>query len=94
MPRASWNGIVIAESNRCIVVECNQYFPPETVNHDFLRASKTHTLCAWKGMASYYDVVVNDESIKDAAWYYPQTKAEAQHIKGYIAFWKGVKVEI
>jgi uncharacterized protein (DUF427 family) len=93
MRRASWNGTVIAESNRCVVVEGNQYFPADTVNREFLRDSSTHTVCGWKGTASYFDVVVNGETNKDAAWYYPEPKPEASNIKGYIAFWKGVKVE-
>ena len=93
MPRAIWNEAVVAESDRCIVVEGNQYFPPESVNREFLRDSDTHTVCGWKGTASYYDVVVDGNTNKDAAWYYPQTKAAADNIKGYIAFWKGVRVE-
>lgn len=93
MKRASWNGVVIAESERCVVVEGNQYFPAAAVKREFLRDSPTHTVCPWKGTASYYDVVVNGETNKDAAWYYADTKAAADNIKGYIAFWKGVKVE-
>jgi uncharacterized protein (DUF427 family) len=93
MPRASWNGTVIAESDRCVVVEGNQYFPPQSVKREFLRDSDTHTVCSWKGTASYYDVIVGGQVNKDAAWYYPDTKPEAGNIKGYIAFWKGVKVE-
>jgi uncharacterized protein (DUF427 family) len=93
MKRASWNGAVIAESDRCEVVEGNQYFPADAVKREFLRDSATHTICPWKGTASYYDVVVNGVTNKDAAWYYPDTKTAADNIKGYIAFWKGVKVE-
>jgi len=93
MKRASWNGVVIAESDRCVTVEGNEYFPAEAVKREFLRDSPTHTVCGWKGTASYYDVVVNGEINKDAAWYYPATKAAADNIKGYIAFWKGVTVE-
>jgi uncharacterized protein (DUF427 family) len=93
MRRASWNGAVIAESDRCVVVEGNQYFPADTVKPEFLRDSSTHTVCGWKGTASYYDVVVNGEINKDAAWYYPEPKPEAANINGYIAFWKGVKIE-
>ena len=93
MKRASWNGTVIAESDHCEVVEGNQYFPAAAVKREFLRDSSTHTVCPWKGTASYYDVVVNGETNKDAAWYYPEAKPEAANIKGYIAFWKGVKVE-
>ena len=93
MRRASWNGTVIAESDRCVVVEGNQYFPADTVKREFLQQSDTHTVCSWKGTASYYDVVVNRETNKDAAWHYPEPKSEALNIKGYIAFWKGVKVE-
>jgi uncharacterized protein (DUF427 family) len=93
MPRAVWNGAVIADSNRCIVVEGNQYFPADALKREFLRDSATHTVCSWKGTASYYDVVVNGQTNKDAAWYYPEPKPAADNIKGYIAFWKGVKVE-
>jgi uncharacterized protein (DUF427 family) len=93
MPRAVWNGAVIADSNRCIVVEGNQYFPADALKREFLRDSATHTVCAWKGTASYYDVVVNGQTNKDAAWYYPEPKPAASNVKGYIAFWKGVKVE-
>jgi len=93
MARASWNGQVIAESDRCEIVEGNHYFPPETVRREALRASATHTTCGWKGVASYYDVVVNGEANKDAAWYYPDPKPAARNIAGYIAFWKGVKVQ-
>lgn len=93
MPRAVWNGTIIAESDRCVIVEGNRYFPAETVKREFLRESETHTVCGWKGTASYYDVVVNGETNKDAAWYYPEPKTAANNIKGYIAFWKGVRVE-
>ena len=93
MPRAIWNGAVIAQSDACLVVEGNRYFPPQTVNRDYVRESKSHTVCSWKGTASYYDVVVGDQVNKDAAWYYPNPKPDAAHVKGYIAFWKGVTVE-
>jgi uncharacterized protein (DUF427 family) len=92
MPKAVWNGQVIAESDRCEVVEGNQYFPPETVKHALLKESATHTTCGWKGIASYYDVVVDGQTNKDAAWYYPDPKPAAQNIAGYVAFWKGVKI--
>lgn len=95
MARAMWNGQVLAEaqSNEVEIVEGNIYFPPNKVNGEFLSDSSTHTTCAWKGLASYYDVVVEGETIRDAAWYYPDTKPAANKIKGYIAFWRGVKVE-
>jgi uncharacterized protein (DUF427 family) len=93
MPRAVWNGAVIAESTDCIVVEGNQYFPPAAVKRDYLRDSATHTVCPWKGTASYYDVVVDGKTNKDAAWYYPQPKDAAKEITNYIAFWRGVSVE-
>ena len=69
------------------------YFPPHRVEQNFLKPSDTHTVCPWKGTASYYDVVVDGNTNKDAAWYYPDTKDAAKHVKGYIAFWKGVTVE-
>ena len=91
--KAIWNGATIAESNDTIVVEGNHYFPPEAVNKAFLQPSETHTVCGWKGTASYYNVVVNGQVNKDAAWYYPEMKDAAKNIEGYVAFWKGVKVE-
>ena len=94
MPKAIWNGAVLAESNSCEVVEGNQYFPPDSINKEYFQPSNTHTSCPWKGQASYYNIVVNGESNKDAAWYYPETKEKANNIKGYIAFWRGVKVEV
>lgn len=93
MAKATWNGAVLAESDRTVIVEGNQYFPPDSVRTEYLRTSATHTICSWKGTASYHDVEVNGERNPDAAWYYPDPKAAASQIKGYIAFWKGVKVE-
>lgn len=91
--KAIWNNAVIAESNETIVVEGNHYFPRESVRKEFFQPSETRTVCGWKGTASYYDVVVNDQVNKDAAWYYPDTKDAAKNIENYVAFWKGVKVE-
>ncbi|HHL52924.1 MAG TPA: DUF427 domain-containing protein [Flammeovirgaceae bacterium] len=92
MMKAIWNNKVIAESQATIVIEGNHYFPPEDVNMEYFRPSDTHTTCPWKGVASYYDVVVDGEVNKDAAWYYPQPSELAKGIKGYIAFWHGVEV--
>lgn len=94
MPKAIWNGAVLAESDQCVVVEGNQYFPPDSINRDYFQESNTHTTCGWKGVASYYSIVVDGQVNKDAAWYYPEPKSAAKNIEGYIAFWKGVKVEI
>lgn len=91
--KAKWNGEVIAESDKTIVVEGNHYFPMESVKQDRLRASSTHTSCPWKGKASYYDVLANGEVNKDAAWYYPEPAEAAQNIAQHVAFWKGVSVE-
>ena len=93
MPRATWNGAVLAESERCEIVEGNLYFPPESIHREHLRESETHTVCSWKGTASYYDAVVGGQVNKDAAWYYPDPKEAARNIKGYVAFWRGVEVE-
>lgn len=93
MARATWNGVVIAESDRFEMVEGNVYFPPEAVKGDYLRPSETHTVCPWKGLCSYYTLEVDGERNPDAAWYYPQTSAAAKHVEGYVAFWRGVSVE-
>ena len=90
--KATWNGQTIAESNDTVVVEGNHYFPSASISEGVLRESATHTTCPWKGVASYYDVVVGDAVNKDAAWYYPEPSEAAAQIRGRIAFWKGVEV--
>ena len=90
--KAIWNGTIIAESNDTINVEGNHYFPRNSVKKEFFVDSETHTGCHWKGTASYYDVVVDGQVNKDAAWYYPETFALAKNIEDYIAFWHGVEV--
>jgi uncharacterized protein (DUF427 family) len=90
--KAIWNGVVLAESDQTKVVEGNHYFPAETIDRAYFRASTTNTVCPWKGTASYYTLEVDGQRNADAAWYYPQTKDEAKHIEGYVAFWKGVEV--
>lgn len=92
MTKAEWNGAVIAQSDECVMVEGNYYFPPESVNHKYLRASDTHTTCPWKGEARYYDVVVDGKVNQGAAWYYPQPKQAAMNIKNHVAFWRAVNV--
>ena len=92
MSKATWNTAVLAESDHCEVVEGNQYFPPDAIKREYFQASTTQTSCPWKGVASYYNVVVNGEVNKDAAWYYATPKDAAKNIAGHVAFWKGVKV--
>ncbi len=90
--KAIWNGQVLAESDKTVVIENNHYFPHESLNKEFFKASDLHTTCPWKGVASYYTIEVNGEKNQDAAWYYPKTKALADKIEGYVAFWRGVEV--
>ena len=93
MAKATWNGAVIAESDQTEVVEGNHYFPPDAVRSELLRDSTTHTTCPWKGVASYFDVVVDGKTNRDAAWCYPAPKEAASRIKDYVSFWHGVQVE-
>jgi uncharacterized protein (DUF427 family) len=93
MPRATWNGAVLAESDETIIIEGNHYFPRETINEKYFQESETHTVCSWKGTASYHDVVVDGDVNRDAAWYYPAPKDAAREITDYVAFWHGVIVE-
>ena len=91
--KAIWKNKIIAESDKIETVEGNAYFPNSSLKREFLKASETHTVCSWKGTASYYDVVVDGEVNKDAAWFYPDPKGAAANIKDHVAFWRGVKVE-
>jgi len=92
MAQATWNGTVIAQSDDTVIVEGNHYFPIDSVRSDLLSASDTHTICPWKGTASYYTVTVDGQANPDAAWYYPEPKDAAKQIKDRVAFWKGVDV--
>jgi uncharacterized protein (DUF427 family) len=93
MARASWNGTVVAESDDIVVVEGNLYFPRSSLVSALVRDSATHTTCAWKGVASYFDLVVGGKVNADAVWYYPEPSARAEQIRGRVAFWKGVDVQ-
>ncbi|MBC7413530.1 MAG: DUF427 domain-containing protein [Herminiimonas sp.] len=95
MPKAIWNGTVIAEApaSAIVVVEGNSYFPLDAVNAAYLQPSDHHTGCPWKGTASYYHVAVGGEVNRDAAWFYPQPKDAAKEITGRVAFWRGIKIE-
>ncbi len=93
MAKAMWEGAVLAESNQTEEVEGNQYFPPDAIRKEYFRLSEQHTVCPWKGTASYYDVEVNGKRNAGAAWFYPEPQPAAQPIKGDVAFGKGVKVE-
>ncbi|MCH7728359.1 MAG: DUF427 domain-containing protein [Planctomycetes bacterium] len=92
MPKATWNGKLLAESDQTEIVEGNHYFPADSITKECFRESDTTTVCGWKGTANYYDVVVDGEVNNDAAWYYPTPKEAAANIAGYVAFWKGVEV--
>jgi uncharacterized protein (DUF427 family) len=92
MAKAIWNGVVIAESDDTVIVEGNHYFPADSIKHEYFVESSHHTICPWKGTASYYDVVVDGETNRAAAWYYPSPKPAADQITDRVAFWHGVQV--
>ena len=91
--KAIWKGQVIAESDDTVVIEGNHYFPAESIKQEFYQPSETHSVCPWKGTASYYNVVVEGDVNEDAAWYYPKASELASSIEGRVAFWKGVEVK-
>lgn len=93
MKQAIWNGVVLAQSDKTVVVEGSHYFPPESLAREYFKPSATHTTCGWKGEASYYTIEANGERNPDAAWFYPTPKDAAKNISGYVAFWKGVSVK-
>jgi len=93
MFQAVWKGAVLAESDHTVRLEGNHYFPPESLRREFLTPGKTTSVCPWKGTASYYDVTVDGQVCKDAAWYYPQPSAAAAQIRDHVAFWRGVQVQ-
>jgi uncharacterized protein (DUF427 family) len=93
MAKAVWKDTILAESSNPVKVEGNYYFPPQDVKKEYLVKSDYRTTCPWKGEAYYYDIVVGEDKNENAAWYYPQPKEKAVHIKGHVAFWRGVSIE-
>lgn len=93
MTRATWNGALIAESDKCVIQEGQHYFPREAVRSQYLRASSHETVCSWKGTAKYYDLMVDKAVNLNAAWYYPEPSEAASSIAGHVAFWMGVQIE-
>jgi uncharacterized protein (DUF427 family) len=92
MTTATWNGVVIAESDDIVTVEGNAYFPRAAVREDVLRPSDAHTFCPWKGTASYFSLEVDGKTNADAVWFYPEPKDAAKQITDRVAFWRGVEV--
>ena len=90
--KAIWNNTVLAQSNETVVVEGNHYFPADSIHTEYFQSSDHHTTCPWKGLASYYNIVVDNKSNADAAWYYPEPKSAAEQIRSRVAFWKGVQI--
>ncbi len=90
--KAVWHGATLAQSDNTVVIEGNHYFPPDSINQSYFVESETHTICPWKGKASYKAIAVNGDLNADAAWYYPQPLAAAASIKDHFAFWRGVEV--
>jgi uncharacterized protein (DUF427 family) len=92
--RAIWNGAVLAEapSHSIRYLDGNAYFPPPTLNMQYLRSSEAVAACGWKGVADYYDVVVEGQVNVGAAWYYATPVEAASDIAGYVTFWRGVTI--
>ena len=90
--KATWNGVTLAESDDTVVVEGNHYFPEASLKREYMTFSNHRSMCAWKGEAHYYSVMVNGDLNPNAVWYYPEPSEAAKEIKGRVAFWKGVKV--
>ena len=93
MPKAIWNGTVIAESDDVRQVEGNHYFPPESIRKEFFTESDTKSVCPWKGTASYYHIEVDGALNKDSAWYYPDPSEAAMNIKDHLSFWRGIEIQ-
>lgn len=92
MARATWNGVVVAESDHTEIVEGNHYFPRDTIKSEYFTRTTHTTVCPWKGTASYYTLSVGGETNDNAAWTYENPKDAAPNIKDHVAFWRGVEV--
>ena len=90
--KAVWNGADVATSDATRVIEGNHYFPPDSIDRKYFKASKTTSICPWKGEASYYTLEVGGTKNEDAAWQYRTPREAAAEIKDYIGFWRGVEI--
>jgi len=93
MPKAVWNGRTVADSDETRLVQGSHYFPPDSIDRRYFRASPTRSVCPWRGEASYLTIEVDGEVNEDAAWFYPNPKDAAREIKDHVAFWRGVQIE-
>jgi uncharacterized protein (DUF427 family) len=91
--KAVWKNVILAESDKTIIIEGNHYFPPESINKKFFIVSNTRTTCGWKGVASYYTIKIDNEQNKDSAWYYDKPLDKVKHIRNYVSFWKGIQIK-
>lgn len=98
--KAIWKDKVIAEADKedLIYIEGNWYFPPSSVNKEYLKKSPTPYTCPWKGVCQYFDVGTGDDWAKDSAWTYPNPYPKSLEIvkkdySNYIAFYRGVSVQ-
>jgi uncharacterized protein (DUF427 family) len=92
MKKAIWNGQLIAESDKTVVIEGNHYFPSDSINKDFFKESERTSICPWKGVANYFNIEVDGQTNMGAAWYYKQPSDKAKEIKDHVAFWKGIPI--
>ena len=93
MTRATWNGVVLAETGHPVFLEGNVYFPPSDVREEYLVKTRAWSVCPWKGLARYYTVRAGGQQNKNAAWYYPHPSPLARKIRNHVAFWNGVEVD-
>jgi uncharacterized protein (DUF427 family) len=67
MARATWNGVVLAQSDDTVIVEGKHYFSRDSLDERYFEQSEHTTECSWKGTASYFHVCVGDKQKNDAA---------------------------
>lgn len=87
-----FNNIIIAETCQGKrVLETSHppvyYFPPQDVKLEYLRENSQKSYCEWKGVSSYYDIIMGDKIVKNASWSYLQPTSPFITLKGYYAFY-------
>ncbi|KGF71745.1 hypothetical protein DO97_15820 [Neosynechococcus sphagnicola sy1] len=86
------NGISLAETCRGQrVLETSHppvyYFPPEDIHQQYLVAMPQRSFCEWKGLATYYTIVIGEHRVVNAAWCYPQPTPPFAALRNHIAFY-------
>jgi uncharacterized protein (DUF427 family) len=90
--QALYRGVVLAESEDAFDQDGTFFFPPESVHSEYLRPADHTGSCLWNGVSEYFDIVIDERVIRNAAWTFRNPSQLTARIKDFIAF--GPKITV